>query len=521
MKTALVFSVVCLLAVLSALWAAPLWQRTYNGQSNRDDEVHAIGTDDSGNVVVSGFSDLSSTDAEFVTIKYKPNGDTAWLRHFNPGNGLDGATSLAIDRRGNVIVDGYIGGSTSGYGDWAVVKYSAAGDSLWTATWNLGANDRPIQIVVDTAGNSYVTGNAGSQNYMDFAVVKFDASGNKVWQFIYDGGDNDGAAAVAVDFAGNVYATGYTVLGGNYGHLLTMKLNPAGDSLWKNIYTGPAGKTDMGSYIVVDGSGNVIVSGVSNDTAGRSDYITIKYSSNGDTLWTRRYNGPGNQADVPLGLVLDAAGNAYVTGCSYDVNNHYDYGTIKYSPDGAERWVARYPGASHQAGATAIGLDADANVYVTGTSLSASYFWGVATVKYDSAGDQRWAESYAGDSGETEAYVLAVGSSSSVYVGARMGVSNEGMDYLTLNYGAAGAVMETPNAKVRTTHAATIARGILFLPAPTFTLHSSLFSLSGQKVLDLNPGANDVSSLSPGVYFVRAAGGKLSAMNCHKVVIQK
>jgi len=34
---------------------------------------------------------------------------------------------------------------------------------------------------------------------------------------------------------------------------------------------------------------------------------------------------------------------------------------------------------------------------------------------------------------------------------------------------------------------------------------SALLDVSGRKVLDLRPGANDVSRLAPGVYFVREA----------------
>ena len=63
----------------------------------------------------------------------------------------------------------------------------------------------------------------------------------------------------------------------------------------------------------------------------------------------------------------------------------------------------------------------------------------------------------------------------------------------------------------------TILRGVLFLPPSLFTLHSSLFSLSGQKVMPLRPGPNDVGRLSPGVYFVR----ELSALSCHKVVLTR
>jgi CubicO group peptidase (beta-lactamase class C family) len=70
---------------------------------------------------------------------------------------------------------------------------------------------------------------------------------------------------------------------------------------------------------------------------------------------------------------------------------------------------------------------------------------------------------------------------------------------------------------------ATIVRGVLELPASSFTPHASscLLDISGRKVMTLRPGANDVSRLAPGVYFVRAVSRGLSAESCHKVVIQR
>jgi hypothetical protein len=66
--------------------------------------------------------------------------------------------------------------------------------------------------------------------------------------------------------------------------------------------------------------------------------------------------------------------------------------------------------------------------------------------------------------------------------------------------------------------APTIVRGVLFSPPPAFTLYSSLFSLSGQKVLVLRPGPNDVSRLAPGVYFVQA---RTQARVIRKVVVAR
>ncbi|MBM3315269.1 hypothetical protein FJY71_05445 [candidate division WOR-3 bacterium] len=66
-----------------------------------------------------------------------------------------------------------------------------------------------------------------------------------------------------------------------------------------------------------------------------------------------------------------------------------------------------------------------------------------------------------------------------------------------------------------------VVRGVLFLPPSQFTVHTSLFDPAGRRVLALSPGANDVHSLSIGVYFVRAAGRASPTASVYKVVIQK
>jgi len=69
----------------------------------------------------------------------------------------------------------------------------------------------------------------------------------------------------------------------------------------------------------------------------------------------------------------------------------------------------------------------------------------------------------------------------------------------------------------------TVIRNTLFLQASLLSLPSSLFSLDGRKVMALKLGANDISALSPGVYFVRsgpsATGRQPSAVT--KVVLTR
>jgi hypothetical protein len=73
---------------------------------------------------------------------------------------------------------------------------------------------------------------------------------------------------------------------------------------------------------------------------------------------------------------------------------------------------------------------------------------------------------------------------------------------------------------------ATVVRGLLWLPEARVESRESrgeLLDISGQKVMKLRPGPNDVSKLSPGVYFVReepqASSHKPQA--ARKVVVQR
>jgi hypothetical protein len=97
----------------------------------------------------------------------------------------------------------------------------------------------------------------------------------------------------------------------------------------------------------------------------------------------RRYNGPGNYEDLAAAIVVDGSGNVYVTGWSAGSGTDDDYATIKYGPDGNELWVRRYDGPTNSGdGASAISVDGSGNVYVTGRSIGSGTEHDYATIKY-------------------------------------------------------------------------------------------------------------------------------------------
>jgi hypothetical protein len=86
------------------------------------------------------------------------------------------------------------------------------------------------------------------------------------------------------------------------------------------------------------------------------------------------------------------------------------------------------------------------------------------------------------------------------------------------------AVEENPKPRAASPKpTATIVRGVLSLQSAIYNMQSeiALLDISGRKVLDLQPGPNDVSHLAPGVYFVREAQAQAHAQAVRKVVLTK
>ena len=86
------------------------------------------------------------------------------------------------------------------------------------------------------------------------------------------------------------------------------------------------------------------------------------------------------------------------------------------------------------------------------------------------------------------------------------------------------AIAELKEAEVRkTNNGATIVNGVLFLPeaAGHKPQATSLLDISGRKMLDLAPGANDVRALAPGVYFVVAPSPSSSSPEGDRVGVRR
>src|SRR6266545_4744027 len=293
------------------------WVRNYS--SGNDPEfafAYAVAVDASGNVYVTGSSYGPNGLADYATVKYSNSGHTLWVQRYNgPEDNWDAATELALDASGNVYVTGHSYGSNDF--DYVTIKYSSSGTQEWVARYNGPGNtkDRAWGLGVDGSGNVYVTGDSGegSPNLSDYVTVKYSPSGVQRWAARYSA-LYDYATALAVDASGNVYVTGYSYGSGSYYDFATIKYNARGRLRWVARYNG--GIDDLAYALAVDASGNVYVTGESEGSGTVTDFATLKYSASGVRQWIARYNGPGNTFDTATALALDGSGNVFVTGRS-------------------------------------------------------------------------------------------------------------------------------------------------------------------------------------------------------------
>ncbi|MEO0077960.1 MAG: hypothetical protein ABIK86_03060 [candidate division WOR-3 bacterium] len=493
--------------VVLALGFSQTWVARYNGLANDEDRACGIAVTEAGSVCVTGSSWSSTAANDLLTITYSPSGESLWaVRYDGAAHGDDQARAV-VARGENVFVTGGCS-DASLWTDMFTVSYDATGGQRWAALYNGpgNRNDHGLALAADDADNVYAAGyTSGDTTFWEMLLVKYDPTGSEAWASIYSTIDEDYCVGVAVDNQGHVYTAGNTgspyVLNWDY---VTIKYNALnGDTLWTRRYNGPADEHDEARAIAVDQAGNVIVTGASMGAGTNMDFLTIKYGPGGEVIWTERYDGPASGPDWAYALAVDQAGCIYVTGASTGVSTDFDYTTIKYNPDGSRAWVARYDGpASGFDEARAIGLDRAGNVYVTGASAGSGTRADYATVCYNSLGQEVWVQRYDGPaSRDDEAAALALGRNGAVYVTGASAGSGTGTDYATVSYPTGGVqeaiALDAPGVRSEPT----IVRRTLPLAART---KGRMLDACGREVFCLQHGANDISRLAPGVYFIRS-----------------
>ena len=488
--------------ILPSIVPAQIWVARYNSPANGADEAGAIAVDNTGNIYVTGRSYDPITSHDYVTVKYNSSGVEQWVARYNgPIDYVDYTFAIAVDNVGNVYVTGDSYSSVTNP-DYATVKYDSSGIEQWVVRYDGPANgyDHASAIAVDNTGNVYVTGWSYSYStLLDITTIKYDSSGVEQWVARHDGPMNswDYAYAIAIDTTGYIYIAGESTVSDTLTDYVTLKYDLSGSLQWAVTYDGSAHSMDIAYAIALYNTNNVFVTGSSRGSGTAWDYATVKYDSSGIEQWVARYNGPGNSADDARAIVVDNMGNVYVTGSSFGYGDNYDYATVKYDASGVERWVARYNGPGNDLDrASGLVLDNAGDVYVTGRSSGSGTSYDYATVKYDTLGIEQWVARYDGPGSYGDrANAIAIDNAGDICVTGTSYALGTEEDYATIKYSPTG-LMEIKNTTVKKES------------LMTTIFYNPLQLPEGKKcrVYDITGRVVEPDKIKPGIYFIEVNG---------------
>jgi len=298
--------------------------------------------------------------------KFTSAGKLNWATYFG-GSDDDASNGIGSDASGNVSITGYTQSkkniATSGAfqttirppaaADNFLALFDSSGTIKWATYYGGRYNEEAYSSTMDAAGNIYIVGWTYSDSgiatsgvycstaggfYATSFLAKFNKSGNLSWG-TYFGGIRTFATAVVADASNFVYITGTTT--GNADSLATSgayqtalassyyndaflaKFTSAGALVWSTLYGG--NDDDEGEGIALDTAENVAISGFTHSTkhiattgapqkniGGKSDAYLAQFDKNGKIKWATYFGGPGDEQGN--GVAADRAGNIYLSG---------------------------------------------------------------------------------------------------------------------------------------------------------------------------------------------------------------
>lgn len=347
----------------------------------------------------------------------------------------DEAFAIALDSTGNAYVTGQtkspsFDGKVAGPNfDVFVTKVNSGATAfVYTdilAATGTGAGDcSGNAIAVDGAANAYVAGSAtkgfptlagyqttygGGTN--DAFVLKVSAAGTLLYSTYLGGSSGDNANGIALDGSGNAYVVGQTTssdfpLGAApiqstnpSGDGFVTKINSTGSSLLYSTYIGGTSGPSLATAIALDSSSNAYVAGITDASdfpmtsgvvqgtfGGTEDAFVTEVKADGSAWVYSTYLG-GSATDDALGIAVDSAGEAYVTGNTQSTNfptvnaaqkalggnSATNVFITKLNAGATALLFSTYYGGTLDDEGTGIALDSFGDAYVTGRTTSSNY----------------------------------------------------------------------------------------------------------------------------------------------------
>ncbi|PVY39049.1 outer membrane protein assembly factor BamB family protein [Pontibacter virosus] len=417
---------------LNALSGEIIWSDRYSSSGADYNQAGSIAVDGQGGVFIAGTSYFQGDKYNYIVVHYDgASGTRVWekrLRDMQPYL----KSMVLTSNDGGLYLTGSVYNEVGDQSrNMIVTRMNAStGDDAWSQRygWNGPVSYTGTDVVVDEAGNTYVTGIISIEFGEKYVyAAKYAASGEMLWSTHYkDKREAYSKNFISLDKEGDVYVA--TSKG------LLLKLQATNGALvWQSqVREDSELQVDINA-LVLDDSGNIYVAGAEHKPRVSfemiSSFLTIKFdAASGSRLWEKRYGGNSGYDHVK-DLVLDGNGNLYVTGSVFGSDRTVQMATIKYnSANGEERWIAIH----HEGYPAAIAADGTGGIYVTGTKSIVNNF---ATIKYNAEdGKEAWVSYFGTDGRRDVPEAIAVDNAGGVYVAGINQSDVNGMQISVLKY---------------------------------------------------------------------------------------
>ena len=342
-----------------------IWKYIYGG--SRDEAFYNVIETTNGDIIAIGTS--GSNDKQVTNHHGAPGTDDIWLVKTN-NNGIlikercfggKGSEStfelgmsegLVIDRNGDIV---FVGETNSTDGDlslsnkpnhgdydgwvvkidpatWNILKSTTIGDAAYDALYNIHEINGYYFVTGTKSTIAYTGPGMDVEPFYKAFVAKLDESAlDMIWYKKYGGSGSDDCNASVISQDGNLVLTGHAASSdgdcvGNRGfNTWTWKIKAEDGTIQWKKFIGVAGDTSATFNITATSdNGFIVVGGIMPRLDPYLfDAYAIKFNSEGDTLWTKRFGG--NSGDQLLAVAEENNKSILVAGLtsSNDINGYH------------------------------------------------------------------------------------------------------------------------------------------------------------------------------------------------------